>query len=237
MHCPPQPLLLRTHPGMHEVLFWTLSHAFVGCSIGLQQLSEIRLHAVTFRILSQQHCPVQKLRSNTQYMPPPPSLQVDMCNLSLKLLLHLNSKHSGLNGYSAVGGSAGTPQQQQNPASRPSSLVQELLYATSGCLHNISRNPHNLFSLYEIELKMKTRRAAADLLASGDPRAIAAAAAGRGRAPTGTSASVGTSGAEEFPGFPIKGDHVRGMAHVNIPSIELTLAQYEVGTRGNITWA
>ena len=160
-----------------------------------------------------------------------------MCSLSLKLLLHLNSKYTGLNGYSTTikGGQqlpehGGRGPQGAGPSDSP--LVQELLYATSGCLHNLSRNPHNAQTLYEVELRVKTRRAAADLLLAGDPAALAAAAApapvsvltasrGGGTVPlTGRSAEGGQVG-----------NHIKGLAPVPVPSLELTVTQYEVRRR------
>ena len=167
------------------------------------------------------------------------TLQVEMCSLSLKLLLHLNSKYTGLNGYSTtIKGSQQQPGHggHRSPGARAgpsdSPLVQELLYATSGCLHNLSRNPHNAQTLYEVELRVKTRRAAADLLLAGDPAALAAAAApapvsvltasrGGGTVPlTGRSAAGGQAG-----------NHIKGLAPVPVPSLELTVTQYEVRRR------
>ena len=173
-----------------------------------------------------------------------------MCKLSLQLLLHINSRFAGLNGYTdAVAGStsgqgeasSSSPSQknvkQREMGSAGSALVQEILYATSGCLHNIARHPHNVYIMYNIELKVKIRRAAADLL---NPRGSSH------RTPTGSAiatsspidpssqspiavcvqAATDSESHEDQPA--LKGDHVRDMAHVNIPNIDLTAAQQDV---------
>ena len=170
-----------------------------------------------------------------------------MCKLSLQLLLHINSKFAGLNGYTtaAVVGSTSrgeaaetSSQNKQRDMGSAGLLVQEILYATSGCLHNIARHPHNVYILYNIELKVKIRRAAADLLTPRGTPHNTPGAANSTSIPIGpssqTALATGVRRAatdpephENQPGG-LKGDHVRDMAHVNIPNIDLTTAQQDV---------
>jgi hypothetical protein len=103
-----------------------------------------------------------------------------MCRSALQLLLHLNSKYTGLNGYTVVKTRTRTATDYQHGLNQRGGLAEEcridqpdksllllqkdLLYAISGTLYNISRHPDNLKLMYALELRVKTRRAASDLL-------------------------------------------------------------------------
>ena len=177
-----------------------------------------------------------------------------MCRLSLKLLLHLNSKFTGLNGYAAPGTSNGTSETsdaerhsyqkkdvQQTATARSPALVTQLLYATSGCLQNIARHPRNHFTLFGVELEVKTRRAAEDLLASGaSPRASLDVAHSAGAVTTmrigvGTKVETDREGSSmKPPAVVLKGDHVKGLANVRIPNVDLSVTQKEASVKHEV---
>jgi hypothetical protein len=149
-----------------------------------------------------------------------------MCRLAIKLLLHLNSKFTGLNGY----GMTTTAAPSSLRATAQSNLVMELLYATSGCLLNIARHPRNHFTLFGVELEVKTRRAAEDLLLAsetnvqkvdGTNSALPSARAYQGDVNVGIMQPAGNSAL-------LRGDHVRGLSSVKISNVDLSEAQKAV---------
>ncbi|KAF5832483.1 hypothetical protein DUNSADRAFT_11605 [Dunaliella salina] len=110
---------------------------------------------------------------------------VEMCNKVLRLMLHINSKHGRLNGYkpaeenvsereslnSSMSGSH-APSVMSSVRSRrmkelDNSMTYAIIYCSSGCLWNLSRNPDNRDLLYRVELEVKSRQAMVDVLEEG----------------------------------------------------------------------